>query len=535
MNMILKKPYAFLIKHFRIIHMLLAIPMIYLLLRTGDIVQFFSDYINANYFTSVSNIAGTFINYFMYFAVIFILIVGIFIYFLMKEKEKSTKYYYLLIIFYVMIFVLIGITHGILSNMEMKTMEATAARAYRDISYLFYLPQFIFIAFTLFRGIGFDIKKFNFETDLQELEITNYDAEEFEFNINIDEYKWKRNIRRFIREIKYYIQENRFIFSILCAIGTIIIGTFIYLNFEVYHKTYKQSQTLSHNNLNIKVLDSMVTNRDYSGKTFKEDKYYLVLKLNINNKGKENQTFDYNSFFIELEERRVYPILDRAGYFLDYGLPMRQDTVLKNNTENNYVLVYELQKKELGKEYTLKILEQIAYQLGSIAPEYKTVSLKPYQAIDIKIKKETKLGKILTFDGTNIGYSSFQIKNYNITNHYSYQYNQCNEKDCRSLTEKVSANSGNTTLLILEGEYMIDHTTDYYKTARTSRLFPEHFLSVQYTSYDGSKKIAEAKNQTSQTYQKGVILETTAEILNASKIDLLITIRDQRYIINLKE
>ena len=82
---------------------------------------------------------------------------------------------------------------------------------------------------------------------------------------------------------------------------------------------------------------------------------------------------------------------------------------------------------------------------------------------------------------------------------------------------------------------MIDHTTDYYKTARTSRLFPEHFLSVQYTSYDGSKKIAEAKNQTSQTYQKGVILETTAEILNASKIDLLITIRDQRYIINLKE
>lgn len=534
--MILKKPYAFLIKYFRIIHIFLAIPMIYLLLRTGDIVQFFSEYINANYFTSISNIASTYINYFMYLSVIFILIAGIFIYFLMKEKEKSTKYYYLLIIFYVMVFVLIGITHGILNNMEMKTMEATAARAYRDISYLFYLPQFIFVAFALFRGVGFDIKKFNFETDLQELEITDYDAEEFEFNINIDEYKWKRNFRRLIRELKYYIQENRFIFSILCAIGTIIIGTFIYLNFEVYHKTYKQTQILNHNNLNIKVQESMVTNRDYSGKVFKDDKYYLVLKLNINNKGKENQTLDYNSFFIELEDRRIYPILDRASYFLDYGLAIRQDTILKNNSENNYVLAYELQPKEVTQEYTLKILEQIAYHIGDIAPKYKTVSLKPYQAIDIKIKKDLKLGKIATFEETNIGYSSLQLENYQITSHYTYQYNQCYEKEkCRLINEKVSTNKGNTTLMVLEGEYIIDSTTDYYNSARTNRLFPEHFLSIEYSTFDGSLKQAETLNITPQTYQHGIILETTNEILNSSKINLLVTIRDQRYIIHLKE
>ena len=327
--MILKKPYAFLIKYFRIIHIILALPIIYLILRTGNIVHFFSDYIDTNYYTNVSNIAGTYINYFMYLSVLLILISGIAIYFLMRKKEKSTIFYFLLILFYLILFVVLGITHSILTGMEITSLEATTALAFRDLSYLFYLPQFLFAAFTIFRGIGFDIKKFNFEVDIKELEITDIDSEEFEFNLNIEDYKIKRNIRRFIREFKYYVRENQFIFTILCAIVIVILGTLIYLNRGVYNKTYRETQILSHNNLSINILNSVVTNRDLSGFEFKDNKHYLVLQLSIENRGKIPSNFDYNNFFLELENRRVYPILDRAEYFQDYGLPLREDTTLQ--------------------------------------------------------------------------------------------------------------------------------------------------------------------------------------------------------------
>lgn len=532
--MILKKPYAFLIKYFRIIHLALALPIIYLIIKTGRIVSFFKDYINSNYYTAISNIAGTYINYFMYFAVILILTISIFVYFLMRKKEKSTKFYFFVIIFYVILFIVIGITHSILSGMEIETMEATTARAYRDISYLFYLPQFFFAAFTIFRGVGFDLKKFNFELDIKELEITDIDSEEFELIIGIEDYKIKRNIRRFIRELKYYVKENRFIFTILCSITVIILGTILYLNIGVYNKTYKQKEALSHNSLNIRVTGSMLTNRDFGGRIFKDNKYYLVLQLKIENKGKESKTLDYNNFFITLDNRRAYPVLDRASYFLDYGEALRQDTELVPGNTNTYVLAYELSDKEINDKYNLRILESINYKVGEIAPEYKKVSLKPYKAIDIELIERLNLGKIATFEESNIGYSSIQIKNVSIKDSYSYNYNYCySENNCRELTENIATNSSLNKLIILEGNSIIDNTTLYYKSARTDRLIPNHFFSIQYEDYSGIH-IVPIENKTPSTYKNGYILQVSSEIDLATKADLLITIRNKRYSINLK-
>ena len=531
--MILKKPYAFLIKYFRIIHIILALPIIYLILRTGNIVHFFSDYIDTNYYTNVSNIAGTYINYFMYLSDLLILISGIAIYFLMRKKEKSTIFYFLLILFYLILFVVLGITHSILTGMEITSLEATTALAFRDLSYLFYLPQFLFAAFTIFRGIGFDIKKFNFEVDIKELEITDIDSEEFEFNLNIEDYKIKRNIRRFIREFKYYVRENQFIFTILCAIVIVILGTLIYLNRGVYNKTYRETQILSHNNLSINILNSVVTNRDLSGFEFKDNKHYLVLQLSIENRGKIPSNFDYNNFFLELENRRVYPILDRAEYFQDYGLPLREDTTLTSGAKNTYVIAYEISKEEIAAEYTLKILEQVAIQVGEITPQYKLVKLKPQIILEIQKQNSVKMGKILTFENSNLGFSSFQVKNYEILDSLIYQYKKCNNNNCQILNDKISVNSGNYTLLVLDAEYLLDKNTIYYRSAKTDRLFPNHFLTLQYNDNAMSLNTVKIENKTPSNYQ-GIILQIPNEVKFATKINLLVTIRDKQYIINLK-
>lgn len=533
--MILKKPYAFLIKYFRIIHILLAFPIIYLIIKTGNIVSFFKSFIDAGYYTSISNIASSHINYFMYLSVLFVLLAGIAIYFLMRQKEKSTKFYFFLILFYIILLIMLGVTHSILFSMETTTLDATAARAYRDISYMFYLPQFFFAAFTIFRGIGFDLKKFNFELDIQELEITDIDSEEFELVIGIDEHKVKRNIRRFIREFRYYVLENKFIFTILCSIFVIIIGTILYLNRGVYNKTYKQSQVVSHKNLRVQVTDSLLTNKDYGGNLFKDNKYYVVVQLSLENKGKESTTLDYNNFYLDLENRRVYPILDRASYFIDFGGIIKEDTKLKKDTKNTYVLVYEIQESEIKDEYTLTILENVTLTVGQISPNYKKVSLKPKKEIDIITIGTTKYGKIATFEESRIGYSSFQIKNFELKDSFTYQYQSCyTETSCRDLTNMVSSNSSSKTLLIMEVNHTIDQNTFYYQSARTSRLFPNHFITIEYVTEVESKKTT-IVNKTPDSYSKGFILEVPNELKNAKKIDVVVTIRNKKYIMNLKD
>ena len=74
----------------------------------------------------------------------------------------------------------------------------------------------------IIRVLGFDIKKFNFTKDIQELNIEDIDSEEVEVNVNIDTKNIIRDINRRKRELGYWIKEN-LLFSII-LISVILIG-----------------------------------------------------------------------------------------------------------------------------------------------------------------------------------------------------------------------------------------------------------------------------------------------------------------------
>ena len=156
--MILRKPYAFLIKHFKLIHLLLCIPFVYLIIRFGAMSSFLSNYVRANYYTSEVNVAGTYINYFMYGAILLVILLALAIYFLMRKKEKDTKFYMAIIIYYIFLLIAITVYYSILGSIENATIEAQTVRVFRDLSYVIYLPQFFFLGYSALRGIGFDIK-----------------------------------------------------------------------------------------------------------------------------------------------------------------------------------------------------------------------------------------------------------------------------------------------------------------------------------------------------------------------------------------
>ena len=190
--MILKKPYAFLIKHFKLIHFILSLLFLFLLLQTRSINQFFNIYVSSGYTTNEVNIAGTYFNKLIYVAIVIILLINILIYFLMRQKEKNTKLYFGIIVFYIILLIGSILTNNYLVQIETTEFSSKMARLLRDISFGFLIPQIFFFVYALLRGIGFDIKKFEFENDVRELEITDLDNEEFEVTFGQNNYKYKR-------------------------------------------------------------------------------------------------------------------------------------------------------------------------------------------------------------------------------------------------------------------------------------------------------------------------------------------------------
>lgn len=535
--MILKKPYAFLIKHFRLIHLLLLVPIAYLIHKTNNIVTFFRGYVRNNYSTNLVHIASSHINIFMYLAVLLIIGIGIAIYYLMKQKKKTTKLYFFMLIYYILLFILIGVTYNTLGNMEHNLITAQSARAYRDVSLVLCLPEYFFFIYTLIRGIGFDIKKFDFDRDLKDLEITSIDNEEFEFSINVPGYKAKRTLRRFIREMKYYILENTFIFGCITVVLIAFVGTVLYLNYGVYNKTYHVNDKLNHNYFNIEVTDSILTNLDVSGNVIVSGKYYLVLQLLIQNRTDFDYELDYNNFRLVLNDTNYYPVLDRGEFFIDYGLPYRKEKI-KRKSKDYYVLVYELDEKDLNNSYTIKILEGITYSVGAIEAKYKNIVLRPKVIDNIKEVEDLNIGYIANLKKSTLGYTTFKVNNYKIDNSYLYRYNYCHSNNnCTELSDKittdVSGSMEKTTLLILDTEYNLDKTCVYKSSIKNDLQFINQFFSIRLKK-NGNKKVLPLRNRTNSNMKNTVVYETSDEIKNADKIDLLLTVRNNRYVIHLK-
>ena len=523
--MVLKKPYAFLIKHFKLIHLLLAIPIAYLTWRTGAITSFLRQYVSANYYTSETNIAGTYLNILMYIAAIFAIIISLSIYLLMKQKEKKTKFYMLLTGYYILLILILTFCYSILGSIESASIGTQSVRLYSDLSIIIYIPQIFFLVYSLLRGVGFDVKKFNFEADIKDLEITDIDNEEFELVIGKDAYKYKRTARRFIREFKYYILENKFIFISITSLVVLLLGVMLYFHFGVFNKTYRQTQKLSHNHLIVTIVDSVLTNLNSNGLPNKDNVYLLAISAKIKNTGTKEAFLDYDNFQIDVAKRRIKMTLDRATQFPEIGNAYSRDTLIYPNEEGIFVFTYEIPEELINQKITLKILDTLTYEIGSITPIYKTVNLNYEKAFNKKDIKTVENGKYAELSSTSLKMSQVRIGKTEVTNTYEYNYKDCYNKKCQDLKNKISASSGKT-LLVVKKDITLDTYSTYYKVRKGTKKFAEDFVTIKYTIND-EEKIIGIKDLTPKENDEAWVLEVPSEITSASQIEVLLTIRNK--------
>ena len=279
--MILRKPYAILIKNFKLIHIILAIFMGYLFYKTNMVLSFLNEYLSSVATTISSDVTSSLFGPLLIISLIIVILGSIIILSLMHFKDKPVKFYIFNILIHIILAVFYYVTFSIIKSLEVGLVDIRVLKVIHDFTLIALMIQFVGLIFVIFRATGFDIKNFDFKKDLEDLNITTSDNEEFEVDLEVDTGKLKRKFNKKIRHLRYIYLENKLLFNIIGSISIALISFLIYLNVGVYNKTFQLDEAFKTNQFIFNFTDSYVTKYDYQGVEIKKDYQYVAIKLSI--------------------------------------------------------------------------------------------------------------------------------------------------------------------------------------------------------------------------------------------------------------
>ena len=434
--MIVRKPFAFLIKHFKAIHLFLFGLLVYVCYKYNGIVSFLRNYISTG---NGRYDAVNYINYTPIYVILGAILVMIIIYYLMKYKDKPKKLYLFSIIGYIAVIILFIFLFNYLRTFSSSIIEQKTLRLYRDISLMGLIFQYIIIVIMLIRGLGFDIKKFNFSKDIQELNIDLTDNEEVELVMGFDTNKTKFKIRRFFREFRYFIREN-ILFTGLSLIVIVIILWIIVANYTSKNKVYKENEYFGVD-FNMLVNDSYLTKEDSSSKKLSVgNSSLLVVKFKISSN--HSDVLNPDNFILSIYGKTYSPNNKYCSSLKDIGKCYNKIKLTKQ--EKEYIFVYLVDDNVLNKKIYLK------YDYGYLTNKNNSVikvRLNP-DNIDDEEKTTKRINDTLGFYNSVIGDYKLKIEEYNISDNYEIN---------ADITLMPTSNNTIIRLKVSEGNDLIDN------------------------------------------------------------------------------
>ena len=340
--MILRKPYAFLIKHFRLIHLIICLLLLFLINNTNGVLDFFKGYISGDI---TDFVVTDYINIWMYLAIIVIILLVLSMILLMRKKDKPLLIYILTIVEYSAVFVCFAYASSIIQVLQRNILDQKTIRLARDVVSFALIGQWLFLIPYAIRAMGFDIKKFDFKRDLKELNLTDADNEEFELELGIDKEKINIKLRRKLRELKYYYKENKLYILIILFIVLAVSVYSIVNSIEIVPK-YKENEIVKLDNYyTLKINNTYLLNKDNNGKKIKKnDDWFLVVNFTINSMYSSSFQLDIDKFILKINNKEIMPTKQYYNYFTNYGIGYKSQKISLND-EKTFILVYEIPNK----------------------------------------------------------------------------------------------------------------------------------------------------------------------------------------------
>ena len=503
--MVLKNPYGYLIKHFRLIHLVLAGIYIYLAIKVNSILMYYNRFIDGS--ASKLDAIHYVTNYYL-IGIIVSFVICFVVYILMRYKKKPRFMYLLLIVIYIVVGIMIGISYRGLNTIYISVLETKTLRLYRDLLNIIILVQYASIFIVMFRGLGFDIKKFNFASDVADLQLEDEDVEEIEVAFG-ENRSIERRFRRGIREFKYYFLENKaFIFLLVVIVLVVVIGS-SYYHVEVVDKVYQQGEVFSTERFRFQVLDTYVTNRDNNNSVVGSSNYRFVIVKMIIGVNQESSEFNVANLVLKIGNQTYSSSNRYANSFSDLGTAYKGSKI---NNQMPYIFIYSVSNDDMD---------------GAMVLDYageKKVKLNPIDLDEVVEEETFHVSDKLNLENSVFGTGYFMISSYEINKQFSYDYQY-----------EVMGNS-HTGHLTISGNNMILHLV--VSSQMPSLVSNYSFLSsmgkLKYQLENGEIVTSSLSDKTPVGYLDGLYLSVDKEIENASHIWFEIIVRQRKYIYYLK-
>ena len=519
--MIIIKPYAFLIKNFKLIHFFMFILTSYLLFKANRIFAFFNEYVSTRQVIATGTLANSYVPNILIIFSFLVIIFSVIIAILLKQKDKPKLLYIWIIIFY-FAFVIFSIVSKIsISTIELEGMDPQKARIIRDISLIFFLVQIAFETLLLVRSVGFDIKKFHFGEDLQSLNIDITDNEEVELTTGINTDKLIRNLKMKGEDLKAFFLENKLIIILIMSFIVIIIPSTIIFSNALKNKVYSENQVINTGVISINVEESYTTKYDYKGKKLLTvDSSYLILKLNIKNISDNDISLDLNKYKLEVNNNIYNTNITLYDNFIDLGNGYISQKILKDESKE-FILVYIISDKDINKDIIFRYNTSIVYKNSEAKPSYIRFKLNPISLDNIENINDVNIKETLTFNDSLLNNTNINIDSYEINNKYSYEI--------AGNTKYITNNLGK--VMRLSYKFNIDDNVKFI--SNFSDFINKYGLLVYI--YEGKEYKIYVRNITPNDYDGSYsFLSVDDNIANATSIKFIFKIRNINYTYVLK-
>ncbi len=511
--MILRKPYAILIKYFQKIHLLLIFLGAYLFYKTTTLRTFVQDFILTQSYNDYLEPISNYTSFFAFFVMIIVVATIVTLIILLRYKKKPWKLYLFPLVSYLFLFVVFLYTRSYFYNYD-EYSTLTSIMAARDLLLIATIPQYInFIIFGI-RFLGIDLKKFGFKEDEEYLDIREEDREEFEVNIQFDKDEVVRNVKKFWRNVKYVYFEHQLVCNGILLFFVAGLSAYGYYYFGILHKTYKEGSVITSNNYQIKVNSSYLTERDKKGDLIDENSNYayMIVNMTVVNKGSK-RTMNIDRFRLMNKNQESKYTLKYANYFSDLG-DNYDNKAMEKNESKTFSLVFRV-KKDLNPNLYVLYYQDLNDQLL-----VKKTKLKTKDVRTLTTKEKKRIGEEVVFpDHKAVIISNAQVVDKTVCSMYKCIDNNCGIRDVEVANPYGKVLQISFISDAFDSESFIDFLIGYAK--------------INYSNATDQKSVS-VHSAAGKSYMGNVAyLKIPGDVDVTKEIELVFTFRDQRYIYRL--
>ena len=518
--MVLRKPYKFFIKYFRLFHLILATMVVYSLIRISHVITFINKFTNSDVtlktitmdeFNSLYNIVDIIIP-------ILTIILSVILLVVMTIKKKPNKFYAYSTL--TSIALLAMTLHGRSTMLELTNtwLSRGSLESIVDLYVFVIIACAALVAIALARAIGFNIGRFDFNSDLLQFELSEEDNAEFEVALNFDVIEMKRNMQKRHRYIKYFLKENKSTIIWSIAITIAFVGLYGLYSFSKNRIKAQPITNLSMiGDVGFTVNEAYIIDKSPNGKELPDDLNLVVLDVTLKNSTKRALKLNPGLLSLTIGEDIYGRKLTYGSYVSDLGTVFYNEDI-KRQSEEKKLFVFAVPEKNINNKIYLGVSNYgnlTYYKLNPVKIETKD------KVISAKLNDEMK------FDGSTIGNSKIKITGFDIKYQFEVPYKFKNLNSVETLAPVFSGNTDKALLKIVT-----NYSFDKISTTKTLQGLITRYGYIEYVIGDKTykingdiKEIKSVKAKVPNTYY----FEVDSNVMKADKVILGFRLRNADY------